>query len=144
MFKHPDYKDLIPPVGTLAPPRPLTKKERKLQGREYYAKYVSQFLADAYNHDSIDSLVVRENQYTVSIKLSKDKVSLECIPPSRSWNTKNVYPFNATCEAQATVKHWLVSQNPCFAARIVKAIDKIIRDRKSLAGMKEKKSTLDI
>lgn len=133
---------MIPPVGTMAPPRPLTKQERKIQGRIDYAQYVSCVLADAYNQHGIDSLIVRENQYAVSIKLSKDKASIECIPPSRSWNTKNVYPFDATYEGQTIVKHWLVNQNPCFNARIVKAIDKILRDRKALAGMKEKKNPL--
>jgi hypothetical protein len=143
MFNRFSYKDMIPPEGTMAPPRPLTKRERKLQGRNNYAKYVSCILDDAYNYLGIDSLIVRENQYTVSIKLSKDKLSVKCSPVFEHWNTENVYPFNAMHEGQSTVKDWLVNQNPCFAARILKALDKILRDRKSLAGMKEKKSTLE-
>lgn len=134
------YKDLIPPHGTMTEPRLLTKWERKQKGRESYANYVASIILKALSYHNISKFSVRWNYYNMVVSISETEIKVQYFNDYKSWNWVHTYPFTAKSVYTSTVKTWLKDQDPCLNAKIVKTIDKIIRDKKSVEGMKKKQA----
>lgn len=132
------YSSMIPSHGTMSEPRLLTKKERKEKGRDAYANYVASIILKAFSYHDISKFFVRWNYYNMVVYISEKEIKVEYFNDCKSWNWVHTYPFTAKSEYVSTVKNWLRGQDPCFNAKIVKTLDKIIRDKKSVEGMKKK------
>lgn len=123
------FENFVPPPDTTIV-RLMTKAERKHAGRKLYADYVASQIRKAYG-DGITQIRVKRHTMMTILPSGKDvKVEYD------AWyKSADLFPYeDCKCEYQLSIERWLYSTDPCFNAKILKNIQKQIRDRKSKAN----------
>lgn len=129
-----------PPKGTIIT-RPMTYAERKLKGRNGYAKYVISELISLTHWSDVNNVKAKAHgtMCTVSFESFENggrvTISFQGRVHSPSPSTFAIYDKG---DGKYSLEKWLTDHDPCFAARLLKNAQKQLRARKSLEGQLSK------
>jgi hypothetical protein len=130
-----------PPKGTIIT-RPMTYSERKLKGRNGYARYVIDALMTLKYRSDVNNVKakVHGTMCTVSFENGR-RVTIYFQGRVHSPAPLSFAIFD-NGNGEYSLQKWLTDHDPCFAARLLKNARRQLRDRKSREGQLSKQMQL--
>lgn len=130
------YQSYIPPKGYQIT-REATYEERKRIGRKTFANVISLHLQKIVADNQLDTTTVCSYGDRYSIIINKDAIYYSSQSRSNLWgiNSQTRVPFSSD-KKEKTVADWLTQFNPYFGARLLKVVQKQVRDKKAKANNK--------
>lgn len=126
-----------PPKGTIIT-RPMTYAERKLEGRNGYARYVIDELMTLKYRSDVNNVKAKTHGTMCTVSFENGgqvTISFQGRVHSPSPSTFAIYDKG---DGKYSLEKWLTDHDPCFAARLLKNARKQLRARKSLEGQLSK------
>jgi hypothetical protein len=122
-----------PPKGTIIT-RPMTYAERKLKGRNGYARYVIRELLSLVHWSDVNNFKakVHGTMCTVSFE-NGGRVTIYFQGKVHSPAPLSFTIFD-NGNGEYSLEKWLTDHDPCFASRLLKNARRQLRDRKSHEG----------
>lgn len=130
------YHSYIPPKGYQIT-REATYEERKHLGRKAFANVISLHLQKIAANNELDTTTICSYGDRYWIVINKDAIYYSSQSRSNFWgiNSQTRVPFSSD-KNEKTVADWLTQYNPYFGARLLKVVQKQVRDKKAKANNK--------
>lgn len=130
------YQSYVPPKGYKIT-REATYEERKHIGRKIFASVISLHLRRLAVDNQLDTVSICSYGDRYSIVINKDAIYYSSQSRSNFWgiNSQTRVPFSSD-KKENTVADWLMRFNPYFGARLLKVVQKQVRDKKAKANNK--------
>jgi hypothetical protein len=126
-----------PPKGTIIT-RPMTYAERKLEGRNGYARYVIDELMTLKYRSDVNNVKAKTHRTMCTVSFENGGRVTIYFQGRVNSPASSSFAIYDNDNGEYSLEKWLTDHDPCFASRLLKNARRQLHDRKSREGQLSK------